>query len=69
MPLSTDFAKAFGVYGMLAGSDDFALAIMVGFFGLLHTCEIVQLQLGDFSVLGPDLMSISFRFQKGAIRT
>ena len=63
-----DLAKAVAVYDMVVGSNDFALAIMVGFLRLLRTGQTVELKVVDCKMFSPSLISIRVRFSTGAKR-
>ena len=66
MPLHPELVKAFVAFGILNKDPDFALAIYVGFLGLLRGCEIFNLALKDCQPRGPEQLCLILRDTKGA---
>ena len=66
MPLHPILVKGFISYGILNGDPEFALAIYIGFLGLLRGCEIFNLLLEDCQSRGPGHVCIVLRDTKGA---
>ena len=66
MPLHSKLVKAFISYGLLRKEPDFALAIYVGFLGLLRGCEILNLRMADVQPRSPGHVVLVLRGTKGA---
>ena len=66
LPLHVKLVKAFVSYGLLNKELDFALAVYVGFLGLLRGCEILDLRMSDVQPRGPDQVVLILRDTKGA---
>ena len=66
MPLHPDLVKAFVAFGILKKDSEFALAVYVGFLGLLRGGEILNLSLADCQPRGPSQLCIVLRDTKGA---
>jgi integrase len=66
MPLHPELVKAFVAFGILKEDTEFALAVYVGFLGLLRGGEILNLSLADCQPRGPSQLCIILRDTKGA---
>lgn len=66
MPLHPELVKAFVAFGILSKDPDFALAVYVGFLGLLRGCEIFNLALKDCQPRGPGRLYLILRDTQGA---
>ena len=66
MPLHPTLVKGFVAYGLMRGERDFALAVFVGFLGLLRGCEILNLDLSDCQMRGKNRMALILYGTKGA---
>ena len=67
MPLHTKRVKAFVAFGLVRKEPEFALALYVGFLGLLRGCELLKLGLADCLPRGQHQLALILRDTKGAL--
>ena len=66
IPLYPELVKAFVAIGLIRREPEFALALYVGFLGLLRGCEILKLELADCLPRGQHQLALIFKDTKGA---